>query len=717
MKNDRRFADDLPMNAVRQGYCLDSASNLGRYHPMSRLLISLAGIAALVPPASAAGREPEKSAETIIVTGQRQDRPLALEPSSVVVLTDLEIETFAGADRLDEILALVPNVQLGSGGEGPTIRGQDSTGALRDLPAFLGGTRPRVTVQVDGRPIGYNELAFGTTGIWDVKQIEVFRSPQTTTQGRNSIAGAIFIKTADPSFEWEGRARTVVGGAATRQGSAVISGPILPGELAFRISGDVHSSRTGSEISSVAVNADYNRDTYEVARFKLLATPSAVPGLRLLATMSRKRSAAPQIEGVRAPFAERRDPEATYGLFRTNVDSGTLRVDYGLAERWWAKVTITAGDATIRRLAPPGFGEAQIAGRDSSLEAVLTWRHDHGMRLLAGINRARESLNQQIDLSAAVLGRGEFADRQVSLGLFGEADLKLAPRFELSVGLRYQSDLQTRSGVLGIGNGDPLLLNYRQRQARLLPKLTASYDLRRSVRIGARIQRAYNPGGVTLDALRRVPDTFGPETLWAFEAFARVFSPDSPVSLSASGFYYDIRNAQRTIQREIPTSSGVVTIAEIDNAPAAHAYGAEFQLEWRSSSKIDVAAAVGLLHTRLTRTLSPADPLLGKEFQRAPRLTGSITASARPSPTWRLSFQLRHNSGYFSDDANTLSRRVSGATVTDMEAAWTSGGMTFSLHARNLFDSFHLTYLFSPRSRLATAGDPREIGGSASVRF
>lgn len=76
--------------------------------------------------------------DDIVVTGERTPRPVRDTPSSVVVLTRSAIEA-TGADRLDQLLELVPNVQVGSGEEGPAIRGQDSTGALRNLFAFLGG--------------------------------------------------------------------------------------------------------------------------------------------------------------------------------------------------------------------------------------------------------------------------------------------------------------------------------------------------------------------------------------------------------------------------------------------------------------------------------------------------------------------------------------------------------------------------------------------------
>ncbi len=131
----------------------------------------------------------------IVVTGERISRSTHNTASSVAVETAETIDAEANPDRIEQLLQAIPNVQLGSGGEGPTIRGQDSTGVVRDLPAFLSGTRPRTTIRIDGRSATYYELAFGLTSVWDVGRVEVFRSPQTMTQGRNSIGGAIFVET------------------------------------------------------------------------------------------------------------------------------------------------------------------------------------------------------------------------------------------------------------------------------------------------------------------------------------------------------------------------------------------------------------------------------------------------------------------------------------------------------------------------------------------
>lgn len=196
-------------------------------------LRGLAALSAEPPPQEA----DDRGEADILVTGERVERRLLDSPSSVSVFQAERIEALAGVERLEDLLAHVPNVQIGSGGEGPTIRGQDSTGVLRDLPAFLGGTRPRTTLQVDGRAAGFSEFIFGAGPLWDVERVELFRSPQTTTQGRNSIAGAIFVETNDPTYAWESRGRLIAGNEDTRQGSAVVSGPIFPGSPRTRAPG------------------------------------------------------------------------------------------------------------------------------------------------------------------------------------------------------------------------------------------------------------------------------------------------------------------------------------------------------------------------------------------------------------------------------------------------------------------------------------------------
>lgn len=654
----------------------------------------------------------------IIVTGERIDRSRHETASSVTVETGTSIDTLAAPDRIEQLLQMVPNVQLGSGGEGPVIRGQDSTGVVRDLPAFLSGTRPRMTIRVDGRSATYYELAFGLTSLWDVGRVEVFRSPQTTTQGRNSIGGAIFVESNEPAFEWEGRARFIAGDSATRQAAEVVSGPLLDDELAFRLSGDSRRSRTSSRITSPAIGIDPNRDDSALVRLKFLARPKGLPDFRFDLAYSHGRSQMPQVEGVRPPFEARHDFNANYGIFEIEVDSLTGRLAYQPSGDLAVRTTVSFGSANVRRHAPAGLGEARIDARDFSIEPVVAWRPGSGTGLTGGVHYTWSTLDQVIDLTTfpQVLGIGAFVDTQYSLGVFGEAFAPLTPKVTITAGLRYQRDRQVRQGGLN-GKALVLPLAYEKTFDAWLPKLSLAWDVSPDIRIGALAQRASNPGGVNLNTNRRRVETFAAERLWDFELFARARLAGGKLIISANAFRYEMFDAQRTQTIFVLQPSGQpIPSTQVDNAPRAWTHGLELDAEWQFSSRWQVRGAIGLLDSRITRTLDPADAMLGKQFQRSPHFSGSASVVWTPHKPVMLSAQIRHNSSYFSDDLETSSRLIAGATTVDARASWTWRGVEVFGYVRNLFDTFHLTYRFSQLD-LATAGDPRELGLGISARF
>ena len=657
-------------------------------------------------------RSPPAPAE-IVVTGERTSRTVRETPSSVEVFDTRSIDNAAGADRIEQILELIPNVQISSSGDGPTIRGQDTTGPTRDLPAFLGGTRPRTTLVVDGRAVGFNEFVFGRAPLWDLDRIEVFRSPQTTTQGQNSIAGAIFIKTRDPSFDRDYRARVILGDARTREVSFSATGP-LSGDVAFRLTGDLRYSRTSSRIANRLTGADPNHDAYGFLRAKLLGKPAALPGSRFELSFTRSASQRPQIEGLRPPFRERRDPLDGYGTFRTNVNSVIGTADLTLLPHLEWKTVLTGGDSRIQRFAPRGLGETRIHTRDWSAESILHWTPDGSLSGTFGASYRKADLSQRIDLSQ-LSGVGRFEDTQGALGIFGEASWSPDARLHLTAGLRYQRDTQRRFGELATVTL-PINLDYRRTFHAWLPKVSLAYDLTRQLRLGALVQRAYNPGGTTLRFDTGAPDIFGSESLWDYEVFARAAFADGRLTANANLFTYAMRNAQRSLPIVIiaPTGSPV-TFADLFNVSRANSRGAEFSVNWRPGPSFSMRLGAGLLHTRVTRAEAPYELFEGREFQRSPHLTASAAIDWRPVEQLTLSGQLRHNSHYFSDDLNRADRRVPGWTKLDVRAEYEFKRFRLFGYARNLLDHFYLSYLLSPS--LATAGDPRELGLGLEARF
>ena len=119
----------------------------------------------------------------------------------------------------------------------PSSAGRTRRGPNNGQNVFWGGTVPRATINLDGHYLNYNEMFFGATSVWDVESIEVFRGPQTTSQGANAIAGAIVVNTKDPSFKREGAYQLEAGDYHSRRASIAVSGPVGE-ELAARLAVD-----------------------------------------------------------------------------------------------------------------------------------------------------------------------------------------------------------------------------------------------------------------------------------------------------------------------------------------------------------------------------------------------------------------------------------------------------------------------------------------------
>lgn len=673
----------------------------------------LVPIAAALMAAQAGKPSPSAGGAEIIITGERVQRSLRDTASSVSVATQGDIDA-ASADRVDQMLTLIPNVQLGSGSQGPAIRGLDTTGALQALPAFLGGNRPRTTIVVDGRPVSYNEFVFGTAPLWDVQRIEVYRSPQTTTEGVNSIAGAIFVFSEDPTFEPEARFRLIGGDYRTRQVSAAASAP-LSRDVAFRVAGDLRYGRTTSRITDVVAGAEPNHEVAGVVRAKLLVQPSRLADSRLLVTVTHSVSQSPQLVGVTAPFRERRDIAPNYGVFRVRVNSITASLRLGMGKGVSANLLITGGSSSARRFAFPGFGETNNDATDWSGEFFVNWKSEGALSGVAGVSHSHVQLQQQINLSLLSGLTGSFRDWQDGTGLFGEASLKLSSQATLTAGLRFQQDRQKRAGAL-VTNAFSVPADFVGKFQAWLPKVSLSYDLSPAWRVGVLVQKAYNPGGTTIRFDTARPDTFDAETLLDTELFARGSLAGGRLLLSANAFNYAMRNAQRAEPITIFTPTGRrVGFANLFNVPRARSRGIEATADWRPGPGLSLRGSIGLLATRITETDAESAIYQGNQFDRSPHFAGAIGVDWRPLGQVRLSAQVRRHSSYFSNNANDPQLHISAATIADARVEYDLRRLAIFIQARNVFDKFAMLTLGTANS--GEAEDPRRVSAGIEMHF
>ncbi|NQY12976.1 MAG: TonB-dependent receptor [Henriciella sp.] len=215
----------------------------------------------------------EARQDTVIVTGQKIDRSLQDTPESVAVVTQVDIQT-QNINDLADAISRTANIATRFDDRGFSIRGisnENVSGA---------GFSDLATIYVDGAPISRDAVRGGPLNIWDIEQIEFLRGPQSTLQGRNALAGAVVINTAEPTYDWQGRARAVFStGDEEQRFGAAIGGPIIEDQVAFRLGAEVSETEGLVENTFLGGFEDEN-ETLNV-RGKVLIEPSAIPDLQV----------------------------------------------------------------------------------------------------------------------------------------------------------------------------------------------------------------------------------------------------------------------------------------------------------------------------------------------------------------------------------------------------------------------------------------------------
>jgi iron complex outermembrane receptor protein len=136
--------------------------------------------------------------EEIVVTARRreeslQDTPVAVSPFSAVTLEARQVQGTQDLERITPSLQFKPAGQL-SGNTAASVVFIRGVGQLDPTAAVDPGVGIYVDEVYVGRAVG------GLIDFGDIASVEVLRGPQGTLFGRNTIGGAILLRTRTPEF-------------------------------------------------------------------------------------------------------------------------------------------------------------------------------------------------------------------------------------------------------------------------------------------------------------------------------------------------------------------------------------------------------------------------------------------------------------------------------------------------------------------------------------
>lgn len=410
----------------------------------------------LLPVTSAFAQSTPKSEEAagtlveIIVTASRRAESSQEAALSVQPITAEELSR-AGIKQPEDLNAIAPGVQMGTGGNMPQVYirgvGNFATNAFAESA---------VAMNVDGVYISRGWAVRGT--FFDLERVEVLKGPQGTLYGRNASGGALNLISARPTQESGGYVEVEGGNYNLMRGTGAVNVPISP-EFAVRAAGQV-VSRDGY------LSDGYNDEESESARLHALWTPTE--DLSLLLTGGYQHMGGQGPSGVLYP-AVAGDPwrgpsdPATTAIYSSDPFTGQFLVApdrtgyvdmtaYSMtAELNWntdaGTLTLLPSyrDATLdsRNFVPGFFIENHERDKQTSFETRFS--HENAwIKYVVGAYYFDEEDNQQDGepqllvlqgVGAQTVGPASSLIR--SYAGFGQATVSVTPELRVTGGLRY----------------------------------------------------------------------------------------------------------------------------------------------------------------------------------------------------------------------------------------------------------------------------------------
>lgn len=630
--------------------------------------------------------------EKIIVTGDFQQESIQTLSASASLFSENEMNQ-RGATYLDEMLASAANVNFAAGasrGRYIQIRGV----GLRSQ--FVDPINPSVGLVIDG--INYSGLG-GSSLLFDIDQVEIYRGPQGTRFGADGMAGMIQMQsasaTSDPSLKLHLGAGTYNSHEA---GLAASTG--LTDDTSARVS--YFRRKSDGYVDNLYLDKPTQDQDEQVARFKLNSqlTVHLNSELNLHYIDINNGYDAFTLDNSRNSLADQpgEDNQQSYAIGLNNTYTGFDAFDvslnlsaidtelfYSFDEDWVCNDT-SKPQLCAAGLHPDGYSSTDIYSRDRDDQALDLQFNGKAGNWVAGIYYQ----NRDVDLERQYTWLANpFASTYETnnIAAYGQLATAIGPKTTLITGLRveqYQGDYTDSNGF--IEETDDVMVG---------GKVALEYQVIDRTMIYASITRGYKAGGINSEALAKAKDeglsldadffkqhtSFAPEYLWSGEFGVKGSSLDDKFTLRLAAFYMHRDNIQlKSWQVSDQQFTGYVA-----NASSGSNYGLEIEGSYLLTDNLLISGSAGYLDTKINDFVTKSGLNQdGREQAQAPKYQYAF--SARYNVTDELYAMLGvegKDDYYFSDSHNA---KAPNTNLVNVSLGYEAENWAVRAWARNVFD-------------------------------
>ncbi|MEM9058901.1 MAG: TonB-dependent receptor [Pseudomonadota bacterium] len=672
--------------------------------------------------------------DEIIVEGELQDRTLQETQTSVTVVTGEELERRSDTS-LRSVAERTAGVSTSSRGIGFVIRGFDERGVDQNGPSA-----PAITTSVDGvRITDFGRINTTFLSTWDLEQVEFLRGPQSTQTGRNALAGAVVVRSRDPSFDEEFKLRTVAGNFGTFQAAVAANYPIIEDTLAARFSAELNT--TNGFITNITTGANDEGGTENMTlrgslRFEPTEDFSAVLKLSYIDGTDGFASSFSQFEPSRIVDTN----EITEDDFEYRT--ANLRLTYDFSDELTLETeTVYSNRQFVFRgdfdSGPQALAFAVDADRDSSFsqEVRLNYEDERFSGVFGAFyNQTRGSSTTGGVVLSTFIAPPQFVPflqpnssidteafstlQSQNFALFGEVEAEVFGGLSLIVGGRYDRERQTSSNISMASTNDPLVQSLLPANEitptdtlfqAFLPKAGVVYDFTDDVSLGFTFQRGYRAGGAAFSVVRGEQFEFDPEFSNNYELSFRSQWFDDRLTVNANAYYVTYRDQQVVI----PLSNQPLDVQTV-NAGESQSFGGELEVRARPIDELELYGSLGYNETEFTDFVSDGIQLAGNEFRSAPRFTGGVGGTYFFDNGLFLGADASYTSASFRDAFNDPALRSDSRFLLNLRGGFEIENFTVTAFVNNVTD---VTYAEERDPGSVTLGAPLTFGAIGQVEF